>query len=396
MDSDGPHGDLGDLRDPGAGSAGSGPAPAGTDTEAAADGAAGVSDGSRDERHLPKVVLVTGACRFLGGYLVARLAQNPLVERIIAVDAVAPSKDLLRRMGRAEFVRADIRNPFIAKVIRNGDVDTVVHAAAASYAPRSGGRATLKEINVMGAIQLFAACQKAPSVRRVVLKSTSEVYGSHPHDPVMFTEDSGARRPPGEGFARDSIDIEGYARGLGRRRPDIAVTILRLANMIGPAMDTALSRYLAGPVVPTVFGYDARLQLLHEQDALGALERATMAGRAGTFNVGAAGVIMMSQAIRRSGRIAMPVPRSALWAVDSLRRATRYTELDREQLNYMSYGRVMDTARMRNDLGFVPKWTTVEAFDDYVRGRGLAPIIDPRWVRSVEDSAVAAAQRWGR
>jgi hypothetical protein len=30
-------------------------------------------------------------------------------------------------MGRAEFVRADIRNPFIAKVIRNSDVDTVVH-----------------------------------------------------------------------------------------------------------------------------------------------------------------------------------------------------------------------------------------------------------------------------
>ena len=96
-------------------------------------------------------------------------------------------------MGRAEFVRADIRNPFIAKVIRNGDVDTVVHAAAASYAPRSGGRAALKELNVMGAMQLFAACQKAPSVRRVVLKSTSEVYGSSPRDPVMFTEDGSCR-----------------------------------------------------------------------------------------------------------------------------------------------------------------------------------------------------------
>ena len=72
--------------------------------------------------------------------------------------------------------------------------------------------------------------------------------------------------------------------------------------MIGPAMDTALSRYLAGPVVPSVLGHDARLQLLHEQDALGVLERATMAGRAGTFNVGASGIIMMSQAIRRSGR----------------------------------------------------------------------------------------------
>src|SRR4030088_3762594 len=185
---------------------------------------------SRDTLHYPKVVLVTGACRFLGGYLTARLAQNPLINHVIAVDAIAPSKDLLRRMGRAEFVRADIRNPFIAKVIRNGDVDTVVHAAAASYSPRAGGRAALKELNVMGAMQLFAACQKAPSVRRVVLKSTSEVYGSSPHDPVMFTEDSSSRRPIRGGFAKDSLDIEGYVRGLGRRRPDIAVTILRLAN----------------------------------------------------------------------------------------------------------------------------------------------------------------------
>jgi len=358
----------------------------------------GNSDGSdvRDALDYPKVILVTGACRFLGGYLIARLAQNPLINRVIAVDAIAPSKDLLRRMGRAEFVRADIRNPFIAKVIRNGDVDTVVHAAAASYSPRSGGRAMLKELNVMGAIQLFAACQKAPTVRRVILKSTSEVYGSNSHDPVLSTESSNRRRPPSEGFARDSIDIEGYARGLGRRRPDIAVTILRLANMIGPAMDTALSRYLAGPVVPTIIGRDSRLQLLHEQDALGVLERATVAGGAGTFNVGASGIMMMSQAIRRSGRLALPVPRSALVAVDSLWRATHKMEWDREQLDYLSYGRVMDTTRMRSELGYATKWTTAEAFEDYVRGRGLTPIVDPRWIRSAEERAVAAAQRWGR
>ncbi|MCH9733189.1 MAG: hypothetical protein K0U78_01325, partial [Actinomycetia bacterium] len=161
-------------------------------------------------------------------------------------------------------------------------------------------------------------------------------------------------------------------------------------------MDTVLSRYLAGPVVPTIIGQDSRLQLLHEQDALGALECATMAGKAGTFNVGASGIVMMSQAIRRSGRIALPVPRSVLVAVDSLWRAARNTELDRERLDYLSYGRVMDTSRMRNELGFETKWTTAEAFDDYVRGRGLTPIVDPSWIRSAEQRAVATAQRWGR
>lgn len=355
----------------------------------------GPDDTAGNAAHYPKIVLVTGACRFLGGYLTARLAQNPMIKGVIAVDAIAPSKDMLRRMGRAEFVRADIRNPFIAKVIRNGDVDTVVHAAAASYAPRSGGTAALKEINVMGAMQLFAACQKAPSVRRVVLKSTSEVYGSSAHDPVMFTEDSTSRRLFRDGFAKDSLDIEAYARGLGRRRPDIAVTILRLANMIGPAMDTTLSRYLAGPLVPTMFGRDARLQLLHEQDALGALERAAMAGKAGTFNIGADGIIMLSQAIRRAGRIPLPVPGFGVWALDSLRRANRYNEISRDQFDYLSYGRVMDTSRMRSELNYQLKWTTAEAFDDYVRGRGLTPIIDPYRVRSLESRAISLAQRWG-
>jgi len=162
--------------------------------------------------------------------------------------------------------------------------------------------------------------------------------------------------------------------------------------MIGPAMDTALSRYLAGPVVPTIIGHDARMQLLHEQDALGAMERATIAGKAGTFNIGASGVIMMSQAIRRSGRLALPMPRAAL----SLWRPGRPTELDRERLDYLSYGRVMDTTRMRSELGYTPKWTTTEAFDDYVRGRGLKPIVDPGWVSAVERRAVTAAARFGR
>ena len=44
----------------------------------------------------PRVVLVTGASTFLGGYLVARLAANPDIEKVLAVDSRVPSKALLR------------------------------------------------------------------------------------------------------------------------------------------------------------------------------------------------------------------------------------------------------------------------------------------------------------
>ncbi|HEY0227600.1 MAG TPA: hypothetical protein VGC05_14660, partial [Mycobacterium sp.] len=100
-------------------------------------------------------------------------------------------------------------------------------------------------------------------------------------------------------------------------------------------------------------------------------------------------------AIRRAGRIPLPVPGFGVWALDSLRRANRYNEINRDQFNYLSFGRVMDTSRMHSDLGYQPKWTTAEAFDDYVRGRSLTPIIDPHRVRSLEGRAIALAQRWG-
>ena len=98
----------------------------------------------------------------------------------------------------------------------------------------AGGRATMKEINVIGTMQLLAACQKAPSVRKLVVKSSTAVYGSSPQDPAMFTEDLEPNALARSGYAKDSVEVEGYVRGFARRRPDVAVTTLRFANFVGP------------------------------------------------------------------------------------------------------------------------------------------------------------------
>ena len=110
--------------------------------------------------------------------------------RVIGVDVVPPRGDL----GSVAFVRADIRNPVIAKVITGQDVDTVVHMSVQSAPHEAGGRASMKEHNVIGTMQLLAACQKAPGLERLVVKSSSAVYGSSSRDPAMFTEDMGAKR----------------------------------------------------------------------------------------------------------------------------------------------------------------------------------------------------------
>lgn len=341
----------------------------------------------------PQTVLVTGVSRYLGGHLAARLAADPDIERVLGVDTVRPSPDLLRRMGRTEFVRADIRNPLIAKVIAAARVDTVVHASVSAHLLGASGRSTSKEMNVIGTMQLLAACQQSPLVRKLVIKSTTGVYGASPRDPAVFTESMGPKALPRSGYSKDAIEIEGYVRGFGRRRPDVDVTTLRFAPFISPAMDSILSRYFALPVVPTVLGYDGRLQLLHAEDALAVFERATRYPLPGVFNVAADGVLLLSQAIRRAGRVGVALPEVALQPLGKVIRQARLVDFSPEQVKFLNFGRVVDTTNLREHFGFTPRWTTQQAFDDYVHGRGLRPVLDPDRLADAERRVLALADR---
>jgi len=314
------------------------------------------------------VVLVTGVSRYLGGQFARALTQDPSVRRVIGVDVIPPPHDI----GRAEFVRADIRNPIIGKIIGQSDVDTVVHMNVIATPTHAGGRTSQKEINVIGTMQLLAACQKAPSVKRLVVKSSAAVYGSSPRDPAMFTEEMGPKSLPRAGFGKDSVEVEGYVRGYSRRRPDVEISMLRFANIIGPGIRTSLTDYFALPVVPVPLGYDARLQFVHESDAVGALLQATTGAAAGITNIAGDGVITLSQAAGLAGRPVLPMPMPAAGLFGSVLKRSGVADFSADQIQFLAFGRGLDTRRMREVLGFDPAYTTRSAFEDYVRGIGSA------------------------
>jgi UDP-glucose 4-epimerase len=333
---------------------------------------------------MARVVLVTGISRYLGSRLAGRLAADPAVERVIGVDTSPPARADLELLGRTEFVRADIRNPLIAKVIEQARVDTVVHASVTATPHRAGGRAPMKELNVIGTMQLLAACQKSDTVRRLVLKSTTAVYGSSPRDPAIFTEDMPARALPSSGYAKDAVEVEGYLRGFSRRRPDIGVTLLRFANFVGPFIDTPLTRYFQLPVVPTALGFDPRLQLVHETDAVEVLRLASTTDRTGTFNVAADGVLTLSQAIRRAGKIAVPVPGPAVSLVGRAVRRSGMVDFSSEQMQFLNFGRVVCNARLKSEFGYTPAYSTARAFDTLLAGRPVPQLISSSWIAGAE------------
>jgi UDP-glucose 4-epimerase len=336
-----------------------------------------------------RVVLVTGVSRYLGALLARQLSAEKSVERVIGVDVVPPRQDV----GRTEFVRADIRNPIIAKVIASAQVDTVVHMSVIATPFGAGGRTAMKEINVIGTMQLLAACQKAPSLRKLVVRSTTAVYGASSRDPALFTEGMEPRAQFRSGYGKDSIEVEGYVRGLGRRRPDVDVTLLRFANFIGPRIDTPLTRYFALPVVPRVFGFDPRIQFIHEDDGVEILRRSVVEDHRGTYNAAGEGVLLLSQAIRRAGRTSAQVPSPAVSLVGQLFRRAGLVDFSPEQMQFLQFGRGVDTTRLREDFGYVPAYTTRSAFDDFVQGRGLTRYVDPERLARLEDRVLETVGR---
>jgi UDP-glucose 4-epimerase len=314
--------------------------------------------------------MVTGVSRDAGARCARRLAADPDIRTVVGIDVVPPRQEL----GRVRFIRADIRNPVIAKVITGEDVDTVVHTGVVATPGSAGGRSSMKEINVIGTMQLLAACQKAPGIRKLVVKSSTTVYGASARDPAMFTEEMAPRAIAQTGLSKDAVEVEGYVRGFARRRPDVCVTTLRMANWIGPQTDSPLCRYFAMPVIPTVLGFDARLQFLHESDGVAAIHHATVHDLPGTFNLAGDGVLSLSQAIRRLGRPALRLPAFTAASTAAVVRRARLADFSPDQITFLTFGRVVDTTRMRTDFGFEPAYTTATAFDDFRSSLGTGAV----------------------
>jgi UDP-glucose 4-epimerase len=336
-------------------------------------------------------VLITGVSRFWGCRLAQRLERHPSIERIVAVDTATPAAEL----ERTDFVRADIRHSVIGRMLGALGIDTVVHAGLIVDPQRADPR-TMHETNVIGTMNLIAACSGADSpVRKLVVKSSTAVYGAEAEDPSIWSEDM-PRANPRDTFTRDLEEVEGYVRDFSVRRTDATTTVLRFANVLGATHSTPFSRLFDRRIVPTVAGFDPRLQFVHEDDAVTVLEHAVLHDRPGLYNVAGAGVVVLSQAIATMGHVNAPVLPfvGAELAMSLLDRrlgigfAPHLTRL-------LQYGRVVDTSALRERFGVALAHSTPETVLAYARDRRVRGIarVDAGYRYETELEEFLRAQR---
>jgi UDP-glucose 4-epimerase len=322
-------------------------------------------------------VVVTGIASHWGAEIARRLEREPWVEYLAGIDTEPPPGDL----ERTDFIEADIRSPLLSRLLPGTEADTVVHCGILWYPEPGKPARALHDINVIGTLQLLAACERTETLRNVVVRGSAAIYGCEGAAPSFFTEDLARRLPLRTRFQRDISELEEYFANFARRHPDIACCMLRYQPEIGPSLETPLSRYLALPVVPTQLGFDPRLQLLHSDDATGALLAAVKDPLRGPVNVAPSGAISLSRALRLARRPGLPIPHPLFEpALSRLGSRLGVGGLLGDGVRFLRYGRGVDNTRLREELGYEPAYDaegTIRDLAAAITGRRVGPSLHP-------------------
>jgi UDP-glucose 4-epimerase len=310
-------------------------------------------------------VLITGVGSHIGTLLAEQLEADPEFEHVVGLDTRPPK----RRLEKAEWIEADIRDPGIGRVVPRLEVDTLVHEQIVRQPGPGMSSRAMHDINVIGSLQLLAACEKAPTLRTIVVRGSAGVYGAEPHAPQFFGEEMTRLFPLRTRFQRDVAEIENYFETFARRHTGVSCTMLRYQPAIGPSLDTQISRYLLQAGCPTYLGFDPRIQLVHERDALDALVAAVRRPLRGAVNVAGPGTIGLSRMIRLAGRPALPLAGPLFAPLTEAGRRLGLGSYSEDFRRLLRYGRGVDTTRLVAEIGFRPRYSTVEAVEDWVRHR---------------------------
>ena len=330
-------------------------------------------------------ILVTGVSSHWGGKLAQALERDPGVETIIGVSPRDPTLEL----ERTEFVRVGTQHALLRRIVQAAEIDTVIDSRLVVDSLGSSPREA-HEINVIGTMNILAACGGPDSpVRKVVFKSSAHYYGCERDDPAFFTESMQRPHEPRTRLESDIVEAEDAVRGFAERNPQVTVTVLRFANGLGPDLDTSHARLLRLPAVPCILGFDPRYQFVHEDDIVGALEHAVAHDLPGIYNVAGDGVLALSEIAGLLGRPLAPVlpPWGTGLAAAGLRLAgVRITE---EMARQLRYGRGLDNRRLKA-AGCSLRYTTREAVQRFAEDLRVGELrrgagVPYRYEREVEE-----------
>ena len=311
------------------------------------------------------VVAVTGAASGLGLALLRRLAGRADLAGLVGLDATAAP------VPGVDWRTVDPGVPLPPAGLDN--VDVVVHLAMSYDSTQASG--PRRRLNVRGTADILAAARQA-EVQRLVVVTSSDVYGAHTGGPVPLPDDAPLRAADDGGLIGDLLAVEHLVADLDRGEP--AVTVLRPAPLIGgplgPAYDGVLPRQLAATRLLALRGAEPLWQVCHTDDLLTALELAVTGAVVGVVPVASDGWLRQSEVEALSGKRRLELPAAVAQSTAERLHRLGITASSPHELDRLLAPIVVDTAVLRT-AGWAPGWTNAAAVKAYLEA---APARDSR------------------
>jgi UDP-glucose 4-epimerase len=315
----------------------------------------------------PGVIAITGLKTTVALRLAERLLERAPQLRVVGLDLRRP----FRLDGRVRFHRVDLAEPTagdrLAEVLRRERVDALVHCAF-----RREPTPDLEmdhEVETIGSLHLMNACA-ASKVKRLVVASSTMLYGARPDNPNFLSESHPLRGHPQAHCVINRVEMERLLADWLERHPDTQVTVLRACWTFGPTHWDHVVRTFALPVVPMVLGYDPLLQLVHEDDLVHAFERAVLAPHPGVYNVVGQGVLPLSTLLRLAGKRMLKLPAPLLYRMAYYPTQQQTGDPPAAFYDYLRYLWVADGRKGFEAFG-EPVYTTKEAWISFVSARRM-------------------------
>lgn len=331
-------------------------------------------------------VLITGLSTYWGGRLAQVLEQEDEVEAIIGIDRTPPKFAL----ERTEFVQVADAHSLIRRIVQAAEIDTVVDTRLVVDSTVTSPRRA-HENNVIGTMNILAACSGEDScVRRLIVRSSANYYGSEQDDPAFFTEEMRRPHPPRTRIEKDIVEAETAIADFAHAEDRVKVSVIRFANGMGGAINTPFTRLLSLPGVPAILGFDPRWQFIHEDDIVGVLAHAAMSDLEGVYNGAADGVLSLSEITGLLGKPVLPIlpPWGTSVVAGQLSRVG--VTVPPEMLQLLRFGRGLDNRKLKA-TGYRFRYTTRETVEKFRQVLRLAPMTQAsgseryRYEREVED-----------
>jgi len=247
-------------------------------------------------------VLITGVAGGQGRLLARRLAEN---YEVCGADRVAWE-------GAPAGIRVhevDLRKKKFEDVIRTEMPTAIIHMGFVRHFRSDPG--VRHDVNVRGTKQLLDHCVNH-GVQKLVVLSSSYVYGAFPENPYFMDEDQPLSASRSYPEIRDLVEVDTLASAFLWRYPHIRTCVLRPVNVLGYYVHSMIGQYLRERWVPTAMGFDPMMQFIHEEDVGEAIALALEHGLQGVFNVVGPGEVPLHTAIQECGGRALPIPEAIM------------------------------------------------------------------------------------